>query len=298
MNQLVTVIITTYQRSLRIVDRAIKSILTQTYSNLELIVVDDSPKEYEERSLIKQYIETIDDPRIRLIQHDKNQGACSARNTGIQNSNGKYIAFLDDDDSWCPDKLEKQMVKMKSGDYGLVYCRQHVVNEVNHSSYDPLKEYFEGKVFDKLILTNFIGSTSFALIKRECFDAVGMFDVRMPASQDLEMWLRIAQKYKVGFVDEPLVDYYIHEGESITGNYSKKLTAIEMLLEKYKTYFDEHPYERSIRYLKAAPYYAVCNKYKQALKYYCGGVISAPSNFYNNIEYFAKLIRAIVRKTV
>ena len=109
MNQLVTVIITTYQRSLRIVDRAIKSILSQTYFNLELIVVDDSPKEYQERSLIKQYIETIDDPRIRLIQHDKNQGACAARNTGIMNANGDYIAFLDDDDWFLPEKIENSL---------------------------------------------------------------------------------------------------------------------------------------------------------------------------------------------
>lgn len=294
----VSVIITTYKRPPYMVERAVRSVMNQTYQDFDIWVIDDSPSDFPDRIKVERMLEKLNSEKIHYIKHVNNMGACVARNTGISHSNGKYIAFLDDDDAWHQNKLSMQIAKIKSGDYGLVYCRTHVINEVKKTDYYPPKNGEEGMIFDKLILSNIIGSTSFALIKRECFDAVGMFDVRMPASQDLEMWLRIAQKYKVGFVDEPLVDYYIHEGESITGNYSKKLTAIEMLLKKYKTYFDEHPYERSIRYLKAAPYYAVCNKYKKALRYYCGGVIAAPTNIRNNIEYLAKLIRATVCKIV
>ena len=145
----VSVIITTYKRPLQIVSRAISSVLNQTYTQLELIVVDDSPSSFEGRDAIEQYIKNLPDKRIRIIQHDNNRGACAARNTGIQDSKGNYIAFLDDDDFWHPDKIEKQMRKMASGNYGLVYCRQHVINEVDQRSYDPRKEYYEGKVFDR-----------------------------------------------------------------------------------------------------------------------------------------------------
>ncbi len=298
MSQLVSVIITTCKRPKVMVIRAINSVLSQTYFNLELIVVDDSPKDFEERQDIKLYIESLTDSRIRLIQHEENIGACAARNTGIKNAKGDFIAFLDDDDAWHDDKLELQVAKMNSGKYGLVYCRQHVINEVKNIEYYPQKNYYEGKIFDQLILTNFVGSTSFALVKKECFERVGMFDNSMPASQDFEMWLRIAKEYSIGFVDKPLVDYYIHAGDNITGNCKKKLEAIERLLEINSEYFQTHSNARSIRYLNAAPYYALNMKYGMAIKYYFKGVFAKPLELKRNIIGLAKTLRAIFQKVV
>lgn len=298
MGQLVSAIITTYKRPKAMVIRAINSVLSQTYSNLELIVVDDSPNDFEERQDIKLYIETLADSRIRLIQHEENMGACAARNTGIKSANGDFIAFLDDDDVWHDDKLELQVEKMNSGDYGLVYCRQHVINEVKNTEYYPQKNYYEGEIFDQLVLTNFVGSTSFALVKKWCFERVGMFDTSMPASQDFEMWLRIAKEYSIGFVDKPLVDYYIHVGDNITGNYKKKLEAIERLLEINSEYFQTHSNARSIRYLNAAPYYALNKKYGMAIKYYSKGVFAKPLEFKRNVVGLAKILRAIFQKVV
>lgn len=121
-----------------------------------------------------------------------------------------------------------------------------------------------------------------------------MFDEIMPAAQDMEMWLRIAKVYKVGFVDEPLVDYYIHAGESITGNYSKKLFATERILEKYSGYLKEHKREHGIRLLKLAPYYVVTKNHKKAVATYFKGVVKVPGMIRLNIEYLAKCVRAAI----
>ena len=99
MDELVTVVITTYKRPPEIVNRAIQSVLMQTYPHIELIVVDDSPADYELREETARLVTGIGG-NTRYIQHEKNLGACAARNTGLKHANGVYIAFLDDDDEW------------------------------------------------------------------------------------------------------------------------------------------------------------------------------------------------------
>jgi glycosyltransferase involved in cell wall biosynthesis len=296
--ELVSVIITTYKRPVDVVLRAVNSVLAQSYKDIELIIVDDSPNTFENRQFVAMSINEIDDNRVRYIQHEINKGACAARNTGIRNSSGNLIAFLDDDDVWHVNKLEKQVQKMNSENYGLVYCRQRVINEIKNTETEAKKQRYEGNVFDQLILTNFVGSTSFVMIRRECFDKVGLFDEEMPASQDLEMWLRIAKEFQIGFVDEALVDYYIHEGESITGNIDKKRIAVKKLLDKYEVYFNSHRRQRAIRYVKASPYFAVSGEYREMIKYYFKGVMSAPYMVRFNFEFMLRNIRAVFLKVI
>ena len=123
---MISVIITTYKRTPDIVLRAVSSVVAQTFGDWELIIVDDSPETWEIRPQIRLAVEKIanEDLRIKYIPHDKNSGACAARNTGIMHAKGEYIAFLDDDDEWVPEKLEKQLdILQKSGDnVALVYC--------------------------------------------------------------------------------------------------------------------------------------------------------------------------------
>ena len=108
MNELVSAVIITYKRKPEIVKRALESVLSQTYRPLEIIVVDDSPCDYELRSQVRETVESFNE-EICYIQHEKNCGACVARNTGLKRAHGKYIAFLDDDDEWVSDKIEKQI---------------------------------------------------------------------------------------------------------------------------------------------------------------------------------------------
>ena len=239
---LISVIITTYKRSPKMVYRAIQSVINQTYRNLEIIIVDDSPDDFKERKAVERMILSIKekDKRIRYIKHTKNMGACAARNTGIKKSHGNFIAFLDDDDEWLSVKLEKQLKLFKDSEVGLVYCRSFTINELSGLKKVRKANFYRGFVFDQLIKSNFIGSTSFPLIRKECFNYCGMFDINLRSSQDYDLWLRIAKRYKVDYVNEPLVKYYIHDNERITTDPLSKIQGIIYINTKYKEYLNAH----------------------------------------------------------
>lgn len=289
-NILVSVIIPTYKRYPCIVNRAIQGAINQTYKNIEIIVVDDSPIDFEGRILIENMIKTINDSRIRYIKHSNNMGACAARNTGITESKGEYLAFLDDDDEWMPTKLEKQLALMSEPNVGLVYCIQKIINDSTKVETISLEKRYSGKVFDKLIINNFIGSTSFVLIRRVCIDECGLFNVNMKSAQDYEMWLRIAKKYKVTYVDEPLVIYHIHSGERISTNPYNKIQGLELLNSYYSDYLDKHKKTKSIRIIKIIPLYIKIGNRKKAFKTYLQAIRLAPFNLKSNLIYLYYLI--------
>lgn len=241
---LVTVVITTCKRSPEIVERAIKSVIAQTYNDIEIFVVDDSPNSYKYRESVKRMVETYRNNRVYYIAHTKNLGACVARNTGLDKANGEFIAFLDDDDEWLEEKLEKQLDAFENYDNktALIYCGRITVNDISGEEAERKAEFYEGFVFDSLIERNYIGSTSYPLLKTNVLREIGGFDPYMPAAQDYDVWLRIAQKYKIGYVKEPLVKYHVHEGEYITGNPNKKIIALERLNAKYKDYLKKNKY--------------------------------------------------------
>ena len=120
---LVSAIITTYKRAPQIVERAVRSVVEQTYQNLEIIVVDDSPPEYPYRDDIRKITEKYRDKReIRYLRHEQNKGACAPRNTGIKDAKGLFVCFLDDDDEYAASKVEKQVRLLSGSDYaGLIY---------------------------------------------------------------------------------------------------------------------------------------------------------------------------------
>ena len=289
-DDLISVIIPTYKRNPNMVKRAIQSVLNQSYQTIELIVVDDSPDDFDGRPAVEEMILSLNDNRVKYIQHPKNMGACAARNTGIKNSKGEYLAFLDDDDEWLPLKLEKQIKLMSNPNVGLVYCRQKVVNEEDKTETINMREFHSGKVFDKLIVRNFIGSTSFALIKKECFNECGLFNTKIKAAQDRELYLRIAQKYEVAYIDEVLVVYHIHSGERITSNPYNQLQGIEFINTLYSDYLDKHKKSKSIRLIRTIPVYIKIGDRKKALKKYLQAVKLAPLNFKLNLKYLIYII--------
>lgn len=223
----VSVIIPTYNRG-HLVGRAILSVLDQTYQDFEIIVVDDGSKDYTE-----EVVKSFNDPRICYIRHTRNLGGSAARNTGIRAAKGKYIAFLDSDDEWLPTKLEEQIrVFHNEQNCGVVYT------DLLRIYSDGRIELYKGKhlggwVLKDLLVTSIIGSTSSAVIKRECFDVVGLFDETLPSCQDWDMWIRIAKKYPFKRVPKPLVKYYLH-GEQISSN---RAAVLEGRLEITRRYY-------------------------------------------------------------
>ena len=257
---LVSVVIPSYKRTPAVVERALESVLKQTYDNLEVIVVDDSPADYELRDQVRDAVLKHGD-KVKYIRHDKNMGACVARNTGIDNSTGEYIAFLDDDDVWKEEKIELQVKKIQETNAGMVYCDNISIDEATGDASRCNQEFFSGNIYEELMRRNFIGGTSFGLVKKECFENCGKFDPLQPAAQDYDMWVRIAEKYEIEYVNEPLLFYYINEGECITKNTSKRLKGHELLLEKHKDYLKNHPKTMAIRKRYIAALYAQNGKF-------------------------------------
>jgi len=290
---LVSAIISTYKRPPEIVRRAAMSVLNQTYTDMELIIVDDSPSSYELRSDIKIMADSLGE-KVRYIQHEINQGACAARNTGLKNSKGEFVAFLDDDDEWLPEKIEKQLQLMnQNDDVALVYCGRYTYVVSKDETIEQKLKYYKGKVFDKLILNNFIGSTSFPLIRKSVLEELGGFDVKMKAAQDIELWLRIAKKYDVDYVSDPLVRYYVHEGEQITKNHKNKYEALERLNEINSDYLKTHTKANSIRLLRMLIYCAEWDK-KKAKKLFWKAVRMYPMI---NIDMLIAFKRLYISKT-
>ena len=195
----VSVIIPVFNRS-EAVRRAIESVLAQTCQDFEIIVVDDASTDST-----PDVVTAFTDPRIRLIRHERNRGGSAARNTGIQASSAPYVGFLDSDDEWLPNKLERQLeVFERAGDQvGLVYAGSERVGEDGVVSRDLPRRH--PNLTRTLLLENVIGETSVGLIRRSVLDKTGGFDESLPACQDVDLWLRICERFRSIPVSEVLV---------------------------------------------------------------------------------------------
>ncbi len=287
----VTAVITTHKRKSEIVERALKSILSQTYKPIEIFVVDDSPCDFIGRQAVKECVKKYEVQNVKYVAHEKCQGACAARNTGLYMAKGDYIGFLDDDDEWMPEKIEKQLEGFDKEEVALVYCGAINYREKEGKKIPWETKFIKGWVYDRLILQNFIGSTSYPLLKRKCLIDVGGFDPLMQSAQDYDAWLRIARKYEVNYVQESLVLYHIHEGEQITKNPTKKINGLERLIEKNKEYIDKHSEAIWYRYIKLAPFYARNGQKKKALAKWFKAVIRKPFRIKKNLSYLIAILK-------
>jgi glycosyltransferase involved in cell wall biosynthesis len=198
----VSVIIPAYNYA-RFLPRAIKSVITQTLRDFEVIVVDDGSTD-DTAAVARGY---LSDPRVRYI-YQENRGLSAARNTGISLAKGKYIAFLDADDLWLPEKLEKQLriFEREAGSVALVYCFIEYIDEQGTVLESAKELPVENPTLGDLLYANWVlGSGSSVLIKKEAFDRVGLFDEELRSLEDMNMWLRILHEYDSARADEVLV---------------------------------------------------------------------------------------------
>ncbi len=224
----ISVVIPTYNREKSIL-ASVKSVLNQTYKNLEVIVVDDGSKDKTE-----ELIKTIDDPRLKYIKLHDNHGACYARNVGIKESTGKYIAFQDSDDTFREEKLEKQLKHLKECKSDLDFCKMKVYIDNDNHIFPSLKDCndIQKNIIDILCTGNVI-STQTILAKKEIFNFV-LFDESLPRLQDYDLVLRIAHKYNISFLNEVLVDTYRNDDNISNDNNKLKKATILMIKKDYK----------------------------------------------------------------
>ncbi|MEH2068022.1 MAG: glycosyltransferase [Nostoc sp.] len=207
----VSVIIPTYQRA-DLISETIESVLAQTYTDYEIIVVNDGSTD-NTKEVLAEFGDWI------TVIHQENQGPSVARNTGIMASQGRYIAFIDDDDLWLPYKLEKQVSCFESNpNIGLVYANI-VFFKGNHVSADlwPRRSHPPSVLQDWMLFElNFIPILS-VMVRRECLDEVGLFDQTLKYCEDYDLWLRIIEKFPVHFLNKP-VGFYRWTTNSLSKN--------------------------------------------------------------------------------
>jgi len=224
---LVSVVIPTYNRAKTII-RAIDSVLNQTYTNLELLVIDDNSKDDTER-VIQEH---LSDSRFRYIKLSKNIGGGGARNKGIEEAKGKYIAFQDSDDEWMLDKLEKQMAIFATyPDVDVVFAR--IQNNGEPNTAFPKRDITESKnLYIELLKDNYIGTVT-AIIKKEKLIRVNGFDQSLPRLQDWDLFIRLSQIAKFHMLQDILCDVYLQE-DSVSNSSKALETALSVFDKKYK----------------------------------------------------------------
>lgn len=217
--EFVSVVIPTYNRAC-VLEQSVRSVLNQTYAHLEVIVVDDGSTDDT-----KAVIEQIKDTRLRYI-YQENRGACAARNNGVKNANGEYIAFHDSDDTWYPDKLKKQMSMMLKKKSDVIVCKLAMHHPDGTVTHYP-KRIREGLVSSR---NDLFGIGTQTIIARAEVLRKEPFSNAMPRYQDLEWIYRVIQSFSVYYMDEILVDYSIG-GDSISKSAEKMYRALAVMKE-------------------------------------------------------------------
>jgi len=194
----VSVIIPTYNRA-GIVVRAISSVLNQTVSDFEVIIIDDGSVDGTEKA-----VAGLKGP-IQYLAHPANLGVSAARNTGIRHSNAPFIAFLDSDDHWLPEKLNVQMQFFETNSQ-MVACQTEEIWIRKGRRVNPMKKHVKpsGDIFEPSLKLCLV-SPSAVMLKRSVLDEVGLFDESLPACEDYDLWLRIACRHPVHLIDQPLI---------------------------------------------------------------------------------------------
>ncbi len=269
----VSVIIITYNRA-QLLKTAMQTVLDQTFEDFELLIIDDGSPEDTENT-----VKAFHDPRVRYVKHAQNQGEGGARNTGVQHAEGAYIAFLDDDDEWLPNKLQLQVELLDAKpDVGFVHSA--LINFYADTGEEvEIKKpvaAVSGQVFDRLLQDNFV-ILSTVMARKACFDAVGPFDLSIPAGLDYDMWVRISQHYAFAYIDVPLIKYRLHR-ENLGSNFGLQIRGQEAFFKKYEAYTNAPGQPNSGRYFKLGLLYGFTRDLKGARRIYLKSIRLYPLN--------------------
>ena len=223
----VSIILPTYNRA-ALLPRSIESVLGQTYGDFELIVVDDGSQDDSAAVVAK-----FGDKRTRYLRHTQNRGVAAARNTGLAEVRGAYVAFQDSDDQWLPEKLERQKRAFdRHPDAAVVYSDMHRIYSDGRVLYFRSPTIVRGRLINPQthFWQSYMLAMQPALVRRACFDG-HRFDEGFGAFDDLDFYLRVAQRYEFLHMEEPLVKYF--ETDGLTSERRVELRDRRRLLRRY-----------------------------------------------------------------
>ncbi len=238
MEPKVSVVIPVYNGE-KYIRHAIKSVAEQTYPNVEIIVVDDGSTDNTKDLVTNNF------PSVVYV-YQENQGAAAARNLGIKNSTGEYLAFLDSDDIWLPEKIARQMAAIKKNpEIKIVHTNIRV--EVDGRMRDTVypTDHQAGRIFEELLLQQGSVVCSTLLLRRECLEKVGYFDEELRTAEDVHLFLRLAYYYDFHFLNDALTIKVHHESNLTNLNNPHFGLGTLLALEKIETLFPEYSREKS-----------------------------------------------------
>ncbi|MGF1478661.1 MAG: glycosyltransferase family 2 protein [Cyanophyceae cyanobacterium] len=266
----VSVIIPAYN-TMKYLPETVESVLQQTFTNFEAIVVNDASSDG-----VEQWVNQLSDPRVKLITHAVNQGLAKTRNTGIKAAQGELLAFLDGDDLWQPTKLAQQVQLLDTHpEVGLIYTWVAYIDEQGKATGRVFKHEAEGDVWSVLVQHNIVECGSVPLVRRECLETVGCFDPQLSQfnnGEDWDLWLRIAERYPFKVVKEPLV-YYRQRPASGSRNWEAMEKSFHIVFEKAFASAAAVPHLRNKTYglahlcLAWKPLQSVSRDYQKAREY-------------------------------
>ena len=220
----VSVVIPAYN-AMTYLPETVESVLRQTFTDFEVLIIDDGSSDD-----VVQWASGLVNPRVRLISQ-KNQGVSVARSTGIAHAQGEYVAFLDGDDLWEPTKLEKQVrCFLENPKVGLVHTWLAGIDQYSKSTGRVIGSQIEGDVWQRIIERNMVACSS-AMVRRCCFETVGVFDRNLRFAEDWDMWIRLAARYHFAVIKEPLVGYREHPN-SKSKKYATRVQDFRTIIEK------------------------------------------------------------------
>ena len=223
IKDLVSVIIPVYGNG-EYLERAVESALNQTYSPIEVVVVDDNGLNTDNQLQIAQIMKKYENsPNVKYVCHEVNKNGSAARNTGVKNSEGEYIALLDDDDAFNPEKIEKQVDVLRSlgPEYALTYCSIEVYKD-NEKEYEG-HVYMDGFLLEELLRNMVEISTPTLVIRISAYEHIGGFDESFRRHQDWEFLARLAYEFKFKSVDYVgFRRYYTHRNNARDAETAKK----------------------------------------------------------------------------
>lgn len=233
MKKTIDVIIPAYNAE-KFIERTMRSVVLQTLPPEKIIVVDDGSTDGTV-NVIKEFAKTSN---IQIqLNLQENRGPNAARNEGLRHSTSEFVAFLDADDVWTNDKLERQIEVFEKTEFeklGLVYCGYGLINEAGEKiNRKVARPVLKGEIFEKILESNLIsGSCSSVLIKKECVNAVGWFDENLSGSEDWDMWLRISQEWRFDFSQNSMV-FITNRNKSNNKDFEKMLANRIKFLNKW-----------------------------------------------------------------
>ncbi len=231
---LVSAIITTHDRPTYLTQAA-KSVADQTYDNLELIVVDDCSDEPAQETLSDVDLDGLVD--YRIVRHETNKGANAARNTGIDTASGEYLAFLDDDDRWLPEKTETQVAALEQSEAGVAYTGIRGIHDDGVEIHIPKK--IHGDITKALLCRNVVGTMSVIMVRSDLTEEIN-FDETFPSWADLEWYIRLSQRTAFARIPEPLAEYEFTSHGRLSDDLSKTKASYNRFVSQFDSIAAEY----------------------------------------------------------